>query len=74
MSADKCKHGVEYSEDCRDCDDDERHERDHSNTMTCPFCNEKDYDIVGLKSHLSKGECEVFESIETIRSLFDITL
>lgn len=30
MSADKCKHGVEYGEGCRDCEDDERHEGERS--------------------------------------------
>lgn len=25
--------------------------------MTCPFCNDKDFDEVGLKHHLSAGHC-----------------
>jgi len=40
-------------------------------TICCPFCAEPDFDLVGLKSHLSKGECEVFEKTESVVSPFD---
>jgi hypothetical protein len=39
--------------------------------LACPYCGEPDYDLVGLKSHLLKGECEPFEAIALIRSPFD---
>lgn len=42
-----------------------------SATNPCPFCGEPDYDLVGLKSHLAKGECEAYEALEVIRSPFD---
>lgn len=42
-----------------------------SDLLACPFCGEPDYDLVGLKSHITKGECEVFTKVETIRSPFD---
>ena len=28
----------------------------------CPFCREADFDAVGLKVHLSMGDCEAYES------------
>ncbi len=33
-------------------------------TITCPFCDETDFDLVGLKSHLVNGDCEAFNKIE----------
>ncbi len=29
--------------------------------MRCPFCNEDDFDLIGLKIHFLRGHCEVFE-------------
>lgn len=29
--------------------------------IKCPFCNEDDFDLVGLKHHLISGHCEVYE-------------
>lgn len=34
--------------------------------MVCPFCNETDFDAIGLKSHFTSGYCEVFNNVETI--------
>ena len=31
--------------------------------VTCPFCGEKDFDLVGLKGHLMIFGCEEFEKI-----------
>ena len=28
--------------------------------VTCPFCNDNDFDTVGLKIHLMRGHCEAF--------------
>lgn len=39
--------------------------------LACPYCGECDYDLVGLKSHLLKGECEQFDVIPIIRSSFE---
>lgn len=30
--------------------------------LTCPFCNEKDFDLIGLKFHLTQEHCEIFET------------
>ena len=35
-------------------------------TITCPFCNETDFDAIGLKNHLTSGWCDVFEKIPAI--------
>jgi hypothetical protein len=32
--------------------------------IKCQFCNEDDFDDIGLKIHLLRGHCEVFEAIE----------
>jgi hypothetical protein len=29
----------------------------------CPFCKERDFDLVGLKIHLTNGHCEEFNSL-----------
>ena len=34
-------------------------------TIECPFCAEKDFDLVGLKGHLLNGDCEEFNHTET---------
>ena len=39
--------------------------------MNCPFCNKEDYDLVGLKAHLTGGGlfgsvCEAMENVETL--------
>jgi hypothetical protein len=28
--------------------------------LTCPFCSETDFDKIGLKFHLQRGHCDVF--------------
>lgn len=32
--------------------------------MKCPFCNEDDFDALGLKRHLVKGDCEEYEQLD----------
>ena len=32
-----------------------------SKSVVCPFCGEDDFDLIGLKAHLMRGWCEVFE-------------
>jgi hypothetical protein len=29
--------------------------------ITCPFCGETGFDLLGLKLHLLRGHCDVFE-------------
>lgn len=38
---------------------------------TCPWCGEPDYDLIGLKSHVMKGDCKPFDEIAVIRNPFD---
>lgn len=33
-------------------------------SLTCPFCQDTDFDAIGLKSHLSYGHCEMFEAVK----------
>lgn len=40
------------------------YEEDCSIYMSCPFCEEKDFDVVGLKSHISRGDCEKYNEID----------
>ena len=35
-----------------------------SEYITCPFCNEEDFDLIGLKDHFVKGYCDVFNETE----------
>jgi hypothetical protein len=32
----------------------------------CPFCKEGDFDLVGLKSHISNGDCEAYNKLPAI--------
>lgn len=34
--------------------------------MICPFCQESDFDLVGLKHHLTAGECDQFNETVSI--------
>lgn len=34
--------------------------------VTCPFCGESGFDLIGLKNHFDRGWCEVFENTETV--------
>ena len=38
--------------------------------MTCPFCNEDDFDTVGLKTHLASGDCEPFDRVQPLPRRF----
>ena len=31
--------------------------------VSCPFCAEEDFDLIGLKHHLTSGLCEPYEAI-----------
>jgi hypothetical protein len=31
--------------------------------MKCPFCNEDDFDAIGLKVHLLRNQCEVLPHV-----------
>lgn len=38
--------------------------------LFCPFCGDCDFDLIGPKSHLSKGECEPYNNIENLNRTF----
>lgn len=38
--------------------------------MKCPFCNEDDFDDIGLKGHLENEDCEEYRNIPKIRRMF----
>lgn len=42
--------------------------------LVCPFCNEQDFDLIGLKIHLIKGYCDKFNElvIDTRPTLRDL--
>jgi len=43
----------------------------HRNRLvTCPFCDEEDFDLVGLKSHLVNGDCEEFNKVPLPNRVF----
>lgn len=33
--------------------------------IKCPFCADDDFDLIGLKMHLSGGCCDAYEALET---------
>jgi len=38
--------------------------------VICPFCKESDFDLIGLKTHLEHGDCEIYNNTETRTRLF----
>jgi hypothetical protein len=34
--------------------------------MKCPFCEDSDFDLIGLKHHILRGYCEVYNSTPDI--------
>jgi hypothetical protein len=32
--------------------------------VTCPFCGEGDFDLIGLKAHFLRGWCDAFNDTE----------
>lgn len=32
--------------------------------VSCPWCHEADFDLIGLKGHLLNGHCEAFDCCE----------
>lgn len=37
-----------------------------SGTATCPFCKRDLFDLIGLKSHLQKQQCDIYEEVSEI--------
>lgn len=37
-----------------------------SSDVICPFCNEGDFDLIGLKYHYEMGYCESYNNTMTI--------
>jgi len=42
-------------------------------TINCPFCNDDDYDLIGLKMHLLRGWCEKFDTLKVPPGVMDLT-
>jgi len=40
---------------------------ENDQNIICPFCLEKDFDLIGLKYHLKNGFCSQFEKIINIK-------
>ena len=38
--------------------------------MKCPFCNEDDFDTIGLKGHLVNFDCEPYNNLPSDGRLF----
>jgi len=38
--------------------------------ITCPFCGEEDFDLIGLKDHLLSSHCEVFNHTDNLTNMF----
>ena len=38
--------------------------------VACPFCGEKDFDLIGLKTHFLNGWCDVYESTDCARRIY----
>ena len=46
---------------------------DREEDVVCPFCKESGFDLAGLKGHLERGLCEIYNAIDIsdIRRLMD---
>ncbi len=58
---DKAKPVSLYKEKRMDMDEDK--EKMVFQKIQCPFCEERDFDLIGLKLHLMNGHCKKYESI-----------
>ena len=38
--------------------------------IVCPFCEKGEFDLIGLKGHLQRGYCSIFEKIQEAQSSF----
>lgn len=34
--------------------------------VTCPFCNETDFDLIGLKNHFIRGHCDEYNDTKSL--------
>jgi hypothetical protein len=41
-------------------------------TLSCPFCGEDDFDLIGLKMHLIRGWCEAFDNLKLPPRVIDL--
>jgi hypothetical protein len=42
--------------------------------VTCPFCGEGGFELIGLKIHLDMGHCEEFNNIDVMERLKPLNL
>lgn len=38
----------------------------HGGIVKCPWCGDDGFDLIGLKAHIQKNDCPVFESTWTL--------
>ena len=38
----------------------------YDDLISCPFCKEHGFDMVGLKHHIMNGWCESYEDLEVL--------
>jgi len=38
--------------------------------IVCPFCKDSDFDFIGLKAHLERGGCDIFDKTPKINTLY----
>ena len=43
---------------------------ENSEDIICPFCHIENFDLIGLKSHLLRGDCEIFNETDLITRKF----
>lgn len=48
----------------------ENKEQPPTKYVICPFCGETDFDLIGLKTHLNNGDCDVYNNTEELKRLF----
>lgn len=34
--------------------------------VSCPFCDEEDFDLIGLKEHFEKGYCDIYGVVDDL--------
>ena len=56
----------EFGHHCNNYLRDEEREPKPEENIFCPFCNQGDFDLIGLRSHLMHGDCKVFNETENL--------
>lgn len=38
--------------------------------LLCPWCKEGDFDLIGLKSHITHGDCKIYNETSDLIRIF----